>query len=89
MKRPDPDMEAIQSLFDGCTRTDANGWAKHCRALFDRCRELEAEQANLVPALEQSLSQWRMYAEMQENEDLATASHAEGALYRGFRDMLP
>ena len=43
-----PDMEAIQSLFDGYTRTDANGWAKHCRALFDRCRELEAERENLA-----------------------------------------
>ena len=39
-----PDMEAIQSLFDGYTRTDANGWAKHCRALFDRCRVLEAAE---------------------------------------------
>ena len=43
-----PDMEAIQSLFDGCTRTDANGWAKHCRALFDQCRELESERDSIL-----------------------------------------
>ncbi len=57
-ERPIPNMPRIAELFAGTKRAEANEWAKHCKALYGRVRELEETLRAADEALE---VMWRSY----------------------------
>jgi len=56
--------------------------------LSRRISELEAENRRMREALEQSLRQWKMYAELEEERDLEAEVTPEADLYRLARAAL-
>ncbi len=63
-----PDMPRIEAIFAGTGRADANELAKHCKALYERVRELEEEVDSLAilnRALDKRLYQLREFRSRQ------------------------